>query len=225
MSDRVEFQKVGNLTVGLVPLSRLVQRRTNYRQMSDRDYAALKTAISTFGFSTVIAVRLAADGEHYEVIDGHHRWRAAKELEMDSIPAALVNTDDDMADVAMLSFNVSGDVLPDVLMEMLREMSSRVASSVVEAHAGFSDGFIEEAIRAAEGAVSAVAPPKEPKARATPKKPTVDRIEPVPTITVLLTRQMARAIEAIRKDRSYDSSMSDADVLTAVMLDTAMGDA
>lgn len=225
MSDRVEFQRVGGLSVGLVPLSRLVQRRTNYRQMSERDYDALKNAISTFGFSTVIAVRLASDGEHYEVIDGHHRWRAAAELGMNAVPAALVSTDDDMADVAMLSFNVSADVLPDVLMEMLRDMNTRVSASVVEAHAGFSEGFVEEALRAAEGAASAVMTPKEPKAKVTPKEPAVDRIEPVPVITLLLTRQLAKAIEAVRRDRNYDASMTDADVATAVLLDTAVGDA
>lgn len=233
MSNRVEFHRLGNLSVGMIPLNRLVRRRANYRQMSERDYSALKHAISTFGFSTVIAVRLAADGDHYEVIDGHHRWQAAQELGMDTIPAALVNTDDDMADVAMLSFNVSGDVLPDVLMEMLREMNTRVAASVVEAHAGFSKGFVDEVLRAAEGAASAVTAPKDPKTTskskaasdATSTAPDMTHVDPVPTITLMLTRPLAKALDAVRRDRGYDTSMTDADVATAVLLDTAMGDA
>lgn len=44
-------------------------------------------------------------------------------------------------------------------------------------------------------------------------------------ITLLLTRQLAKAIEAVRRDRNYNASMTDADVATAVLLDTAVGDA
>lgn len=49
-------------------------------------YDRQKASIHTYGFAQPIIVRLAADGE-YEIIDGEHRWRAAKELGMKQIPA------------------------------------------------------------------------------------------------------------------------------------------
>lgn len=56
----------------------------NPNRMDDFMYAKELESIKRFGFAVPIIVRSTATG--LEIVDGEHRWRAAKELGLDRIP-------------------------------------------------------------------------------------------------------------------------------------------
>lgn len=67
-----------------VPPEHLRPNTWNPNRMDDFMYAKELESIRRFGFVVPVVVRSTATG--MEIIDGEHRWRAAKELELDRIP-------------------------------------------------------------------------------------------------------------------------------------------
>lgn len=69
-------------------------------------------SISESGIITPIIVRPKV-GVGYEVISGHRRWEACKELGIESIPARVEYIDDDEATILMVNSNIQREhVLP-----------------------------------------------------------------------------------------------------------------
>lgn len=139
------FHDLGGLKVGTVPLETLKQRRTNYRHMDDRSYAALQSSIKKFGFKSFVVVVQGKEQGTFEVIDGHHRWQAARDLKMPNVPVVLLEgADADGADLAMLSFNVTAEIIPDVYLDFLKELDSRVGADTLAAFTGLDDTFLKD---------------------------------------------------------------------------------
>lgn len=68
----------------------------------DLEFSELVDSISESGIITPIIVRPKV-GVGYEVISGHRRWEACKELGIESIPARVEYIDDDEATILMPS--------------------------------------------------------------------------------------------------------------------------
>ena len=89
-------------------------------------------SISESGIITPIIVRPKV-GVGYEVISGHRRWEACKELGIESIPARVEYIDDDEATILMVNSNIQREyVLPSekafaykMRMEALKRTAGR----------------------------------------------------------------------------------------------------
>lgn len=78
----------------------------------DPEFSELVDSISESGIITPIIVRPKV-GVGYEVISGHRRWEACKELGIESIPARVEYIDDDEATILMVNSNIQREhVLP-----------------------------------------------------------------------------------------------------------------
>lgn len=111
--------------------------------MTDQQKETLQASMSRFGFKTLILVAPVEGG--FEVLDGHHRWEQAKERGMEHIPAIIMEDPDaDMADLAMLSFNVTAEIIPDVYLDFLKELDLRVGSEVLAQFTSLDAGFLED---------------------------------------------------------------------------------
>ena len=75
-------------------------------------YVLTACAIEESGIIHPILVRPKEEGE-YEVISGHRRWEACKELGTKQVPAKVLYLDDDEATVLMVNSNIQREhVLP-----------------------------------------------------------------------------------------------------------------
>jgi len=83
----------------LVSVDRLVPSGLNPNRMTEDEFQRLKTSIRNAGFieSNPILARPNGDGT-YEIVDGEHRWRAAKELGIKRVPCRIREIDDLEAD-------------------------------------------------------------------------------------------------------------------------------
>jgi ParB family chromosome partitioning protein len=78
-----------------VPVRAIVPNPKQPRQVFDEEaLEELKHSIQEVGFLQPIVVR-QLDSERYELVMGERRWRAAQELERESIPAIIRDTRDD----------------------------------------------------------------------------------------------------------------------------------
>ena len=65
-----------DITVGLVLLSRVHQRRDNFRCMNAQQLAGLRAAVDRIGFQSLVTLNVENDGT-FGIIDGHHRFAEA----------------------------------------------------------------------------------------------------------------------------------------------------
>jgi len=74
--------------VVLLPLNRLKVESFPTGNMTAQEFNKLKHSIQTHG--VLYPIKVVPDGDYYKVIDGRHRLKAAKELNMELIPCLLV---------------------------------------------------------------------------------------------------------------------------------------
>jgi len=73
------------IDVKAVPIDSLKANPWNPNKQSDFVFEKEKNSITQFGFIDPITVRETAKGK-YEIIDGEHRWKAAKALKFKQVP-------------------------------------------------------------------------------------------------------------------------------------------
>jgi hypothetical protein len=83
-----------------VKVSALRPAAENPNSIPEAKFKLLVKAIERVGFLQPVLVRPAVEIGAYEIIDGHHRVRAAQELGMESVPAVLVEKMDDATAIA-----------------------------------------------------------------------------------------------------------------------------
>ena len=96
-----------------IPLERLRPFANHpFQVRHDLEMRELMDSIGESGIITPILVRPKENGL-YEVISGHRRWEACKELGVQQIPAKVLYLDDDEATVLMVNSNIQREhVLP-----------------------------------------------------------------------------------------------------------------
>ena len=73
------------IDVKAVPIDSLKANPWNPNKQSDFVFEKEKNSITQFGFIDPITVRETAKGK-YEILDGEHRWKAAKALKFKQVP-------------------------------------------------------------------------------------------------------------------------------------------
>ena len=100
----------------------------------DLEFSELVDSISESGIITPIIVRPKV-GVGYEVISGHRRWEACKELGIESIPARVEYIDDDEATILMVNSNIQREhVLPSEKAFAYAEDNFRIGCYVAPEH-------------------------------------------------------------------------------------------
>ena len=96
-----------------IPLERLRPFANHpFQVRHDLEMRELMDSIGESGIITPILVRPKENGL-YEVISGHRRWEACKDLGVQQIPAKVLYLDDDEATVLMMNSNIQREhVLP-----------------------------------------------------------------------------------------------------------------
>lgn len=93
--------KLERLTVTYVPVSMLQPNAYNPNRQSAHDFELLLRSMEDNGFTVPIVVR----AESNVIVDGEHRWRAARQLGMHDVPVVYVTQSDQQAMLATLSHN------------------------------------------------------------------------------------------------------------------------
>lgn len=139
-----EFVTIGSTKVGTVDISDIVFRRTNYRKMTREQWKSLQSSIDKFGFKGFILVEDNGDGK-FGIVDGHHRYEALKQRGIKDIPVMVLDADNKTdTDLAMLSFNVSGEIVPETYFDFIRELQEKVDTSELAALTATSEDFLAQ---------------------------------------------------------------------------------
>lgn len=89
-----------------IDLNALEPREKNPNSMAPEQFSMLVSAIKRVGFLQPLLVRvLDLDGRHYEIVDGVHRWRAAREAGLASVDCVVVDSDDAEAAALQIGMN------------------------------------------------------------------------------------------------------------------------
>lgn len=95
----------------------------NYNRQVDAVFRATKDSLKHNGFTYPVIVRRT--DKAYEIIDGEHRYRAAKELGYTEIPVIILPVDEKQAKALSIIFNeTKGDPDEALLAKLLVEVSN-----------------------------------------------------------------------------------------------------
>jgi ParB family chromosome partitioning protein len=90
----------------MLPVAAIVAANLGTRRGEDMPEPLLADIATRGVRQPIIVRRSAANAEHYEIICGHRRWRAAQRVGLAQIPAIVVTQDDATAILASLAENL-----------------------------------------------------------------------------------------------------------------------
>ncbi len=102
-----------------VEINKLVNFKNHiFSPIAKNKFEELKSSIDQNGILVPIIIRKLSNKE-FEIISGHNRVQACKELNYDTIPAIIKNVNDDEANLIMIDTNISqrDKLLPSELMK------------------------------------------------------------------------------------------------------------
>lgn len=110
--------------ISIIPIDQLEPNPWNPNKQSDFIYEKEKNSIQTFGFIDPVTVRLI-EKDKFQIIDGFHRWKAAKDLGYLKIPINdLGRIPDGKAKQLTIILNeLRGEYDPLKLAEIVKELS------------------------------------------------------------------------------------------------------
>lgn len=102
-----DYEKIEDNQIVELQIDRLVpfKKQQPFSMYDENKRQEVKESIEKFGVLTPIIVR-PIDNEKYEIIAGHNRVECSKELGKESIPAKIMNIDDDDATLIMIDTNL-----------------------------------------------------------------------------------------------------------------------
>lgn len=102
-----DYEKIEDNQIVELQIDRLVpfKKQQPFSMYDDNKKQEVKESIEKFGVLIPIIVR-PIDNEKYEIIAGHNRVECSKELGKESIPAKIMNIDDDDATLIMIDTNL-----------------------------------------------------------------------------------------------------------------------
>jgi len=117
-------QALERLKVEYVPIDSVKPNSYNPNRQNDRDFQLLLRSMREDGFTQPVVVQKSTR----EIVDGEHRWRAARELGMTEIPVVFVEMSAEQMRIATLRHNRargSEDIeLSSQLLRDLRELGA-----------------------------------------------------------------------------------------------------
>jgi ParB family chromosome partitioning protein len=132
-----------------LPIAELHPATRNPNVMSEEQVAMLRAAIRREGFLQPVLVARRTAG--YEIIDGHHRTRAASEEGMVEVPGVVLeNMPPDRAEALRLAMNrLRGDVDLAVASQIITDLSASGWKMEELLYTGFSSEEIDDLLAAA----------------------------------------------------------------------------
>lgn len=108
--------------VVMVPVAKLRPNPWNPNRMDEAALEAERESIDEHGF--IVPVHVRRRGKTlFELIDGEHRWRVAKERELEAIPAVVLDVDDATAKRLTIILNdTRGEADPVALGALLNDL-------------------------------------------------------------------------------------------------------
>ena len=108
-----------------VSVEKLRENRYNPNEMPEEVFDKLKQEYERVGYLQPVLVRpVEEDGEErYEIVDGEHRWRAARQKGVEEINVVVKEMSDEDAKATTLNMNdVKGSDNPIRLAELLKDL-------------------------------------------------------------------------------------------------------
>jgi ParB-like chromosome segregation protein Spo0J len=107
-----------------LPIDSLEPNPWNPNKMDDEMLRKEIESIKEFGFVDPITVRSLAG--RYQIIDGEHRWKAAKIVGLTEIPCIVLDVTDDVAEQLTIVLNdLRGKPNEERLAALVRDLSTR----------------------------------------------------------------------------------------------------
>ena len=115
----------------------------NPNQMNDEMFNRLADEIEEVGFINPIQIVPMEDGT-YRIIGGEHRWRTAKTLGYEEVPAIVLDgekwKDEDLQKFVTTRLNaISGKLNPEKFMNLYQELSEKYEHDNLQILMGFTD--------------------------------------------------------------------------------------
>ena len=105
-SIKVEEVEAAGIPMKDISLDKMHEFRNHpYKVKNDENFRSLKESIRKYGIMEPVIARASPTEDGYEIISGHRRWTAAKELGLATVPVIVVECDDDMATIMMIDGN------------------------------------------------------------------------------------------------------------------------
>lgn len=134
----------------MLPVAAIVAANLGTRRGDDMPEQLLADIATRGVRQPIIVRRSAANPEHYEIICGHRRWRAAQRVGLAQLPAVVVSQDDPTAILASLAENLQTGTLSvvDEAQAYLRLLTQcAVDASAVTAAVGRDRKHIVQTMR------------------------------------------------------------------------------
>lgn len=131
----------------VVPVGELRPNTWNYNTQGERTFGKLVEAIRRLGFTKPVIARSHPGATPLEIVDGEHRWRAAKMLGMKAIPVVDLGVVEDARakQLTVVLNELSGQPDDARLAELLRDVQqeAQLDAAALEAYLPFSSGEID----------------------------------------------------------------------------------
>ena len=120
-------------------ISSLKANPWNPNEMGEKTQAFLVREIKRMGFLQPILIN--KDGM---IIDGEHRWRAAKDAGLKEIPVVQIDVDDNQARILTMNMNqIKGDNNPVKVAELIKELQTDFDDTTITNYLNFTKNEIE----------------------------------------------------------------------------------
>jgi ParB/RepB/Spo0J family partition protein len=146
-------QQAGAIRVVMLPVARLRPSGCNPNTMSVEVEAELAKEVRRLGrVPKPVVVR--AKRKHFEIIDGEHSWKAARECGLTEVPCEVIEVDTFEAMRQMLTRNRHGDNDPVKLGRLYQRMMGErdLSQRALATEIGISEGTIRNFLAYAEAA-------------------------------------------------------------------------
>lgn len=127
-------------TVELISVERIRANDYNPNAMAAKTYEQLVASIKGRGFRSAIYVLPADQDGVHTIVDGEHRWRAAKESGLLHVPCVVLPANQDEAMMDTIAMNqLRGGLVPVKVALVIAELSKRIPVDVLEKELGFEE--------------------------------------------------------------------------------------
>ena len=135
------------MKVAELAIDRLVNAPRNANKMTPQRYALLVDSIRRIGFVQHILVR-ALDDEAWEIVDGHHRRDAMRDLGNATIPSIVLEGGEDPRLVALAMNRLRGETDLATASVIIEELVAEAFSAEDLAISGFTERELQELVEA-----------------------------------------------------------------------------
>lgn len=133
-----------------VRLAELVEDKSNPNHMGEEEFSALVENIRVVGFLQPILVKELEDGS-YQIVDGHHRSRAAGKAGLTEILAVVWDGTDEMRQALAIGMNkLRGALNLGEVAKIIGELSEAGWTKDEFKITGYTDNEIDDLLKAAQ---------------------------------------------------------------------------